>query len=181
MDKSLVCLSRYISLVLRHEPRLAQLELDEQGWVQIDDLLNGAQKAGKRLTKELLLRIVRENDKQRFAISDDGQRIRANQGHTVAVDLGLAPIAPPARLYHGTVRRFLDDIFRKGICRGKRHHVHLSVDVETAARVGKRRGEPIILQVQSQQMHSDGYKFFCTENHVWLTEHVPPEYVSVHK
>jgi len=121
--------------------------------------------------------VVRENDKQRFAISVDGNRIRANQGHSVAVDLGLQPVEPPELLYHGTIAKFLDSIRASGLVRGTRQHVHLSPDLKTARKVGQRRGRAVILVVESGRMWRDGHLFYRSENGVWLTGHVPPEYV----
>ena len=140
-------LSKFLSLVLRHDPACIGLTLDAQGWADVDDLLQKANAAGVPLTRALLDEIVRTSDKQRFALSTDGTRIRANQGHSIPVDLALEPVAPPNVLYHGTVARFLPSIRRKGLRRGQRHHVHLSADRETASRVGSRRGEPVVLTV----------------------------------
>jgi putative RNA 2'-phosphotransferase len=178
MDRELISTSKFLSLVLRHRPETIGISLDEQGWVEIDDLLAAANRSGKKLTRPLLDRVVRENDKQRFAISSDGTRIRANQGHSVDVDLGLQPVQPPELLYHGTVARFLDSIHLTGLERGSRQYVHLSPDLETARRVGQRRGRPVILVVESGRMWQDGHTFFCSENSVWLTDAVPTSYLQ---
>lgn len=173
-----VRVSKFLSLVLRHQPQRAGLVLDEAGWVAVDDLLAGCARCGVVLDREGLEQIVRESDKQRFALSEDGQRIRANQGHSVKVSLGLEPVTPPAVLYHGTVDRFVASIRAEGLRRGKRHHVHLSETVETAVVVGSRRGRAVVLRVRAGAMHDDGHEFFRSENGVWLTEHVPPHYLE---
>ena len=171
-------ISKYLSLVLRHDPAAVGVTLDAEGWVNVDDLIAGAARNGSSFTRAELEEVVQTNDKQRFAFSDDGQRIRANQGHSITVDLGLKPETPPEFLYHGTVERFVSSIMTKGLDRRARQHVHLSVDVATATRVGSRRGKPVILQIAAASMHSEGLHFFRSANGVWLTEQVPPEYIS---
>jgi len=178
MDRSLVPLSRFISLVLRHDPGHVGLRLDEEGWTDIDELLAAAARAGKDLTRPLLERIVAENDKQRFRLSPDGRRIRANQGHSIPVDLGLAPQVPPETLFHGTARRFLESIREHGLIKGKRHQVHLSADPLTAHQVGGRHGPPVILRVAAGRMHAASHVFFRSANGVWLTDHVPPSFLE---
>jgi putative RNA 2'-phosphotransferase len=176
MADTLVRTSKFLSLVLRHEPEKLGLELDAQGWVSSDELL--AKAAGHLpLTAELLHEVVRTSDKQRFAISEDGTRIRANQGHSVPVELELAAQVPPEQLYHGTATRFLDSIRRHGLLRGERHHVHLSADTDTAVKVGVRHGQPVVLVVQAGDMHRAGHAFFRSDNGVWLVEHVPPSFL----
>lgn len=175
---SLVKTSRFLSLVLRHKPESIGIALDAEGWAAVDELLAAAARHGHAIDRAALDEIVATNDKRRFAFSPDGQRIRASQGHTVQVDLGLAPVEPPELLYHGTVERFLDSIRSRGLLRGKRRHVHLSADRETAARVGRRRGRPVILIVDSGRMHRDGHAFYLSANGVWLTEAVPPKYIE---
>ncbi len=170
-------LSKFLSYVLRHNPGSIGIELDSAGWTEIDTLLLRANADGSRMSRHDLERIVRESEKQRFHISDDGERIRANQGHSVAVDLELTPKSPPETLHHGTVSRFLDSIRTHGLLRGQRHHVHLSAEKETATQVGARRGKPVVLQVRSHAMSVAGYEFFLSDNGVWLTEHVPPQYL----
>jgi putative RNA 2'-phosphotransferase len=177
MDRELISTSKFLSLVLRHRPEKIGICLDEQGWVDIDDLLAAAARSGRKLTRPLLDRVVRENDKQRFAISADRRRIRANQGHSVAVDLGLEPVQPPEILFHGTVARFLDSIRVSGLERGSRQYVHLSADVETARKVGQRRGRPVILVVEARRMWQAGHSFHQAKNGVWLTVAVPAEYL----
>jgi putative RNA 2'-phosphotransferase len=178
MDRSLVSLSKFVSLVLRHEPQRIGLTLDAEGWASVDELLAAAAAHSTPLTREKLGQIVADNGKQRFAFSDDGQRIRARQGHSVDVDLGLAPQVPPDILFHGTATRFLDSIRATGLEARSRQHVHLSSDEATAWQVGQRHGKPIVLKVRAGQMHAAGQPFFPSENHVWLTPHVPPEFLD---
>ena len=171
-------ISKYLSLVLRHDPSAAGITLDAEGWVEVDDLLAGAARHGVSVTFAELEEVVRTNDKQRFALSADSKRIRANQGHSINVDLGLQPETPPAVLYHGTVERFVSSIMANGLEKRARQHVHLSPDVVTATRVGSRRGKPVILKIAAANMHSAGFQFFRSANGVWLTDQVPPEYIS---
>lgn len=170
--------SKFLSLVLRHQPGKIGLQLDASGWTPVDDLLARCTDAGHPLTLDQLQHIVASSDKQRFAFSDDGRRIRANQGHSVPVDLGLQPIQPPAVLLHGTPRRFLDAILDKGLSKQARHHVHLSEHAATASAVGARRGESVLLRVDAAHMHADGFLFFRSANGVWLTDEVPVRYLS---
>lgn len=169
--------SKFLSLVLRHEPARAGIVLDAAGWVEVDALLRGCAEVGVRISRDELERLVAESDKQRFAFSEDGLRIRANQGHSVEVELQLAPQVPPEVLYHGTADRFLGAILATGLEKQARHHVHLSADRATAANVGGRHGRPVVLVVAAAEMHADGYVFFRSANGVWLTEHVPMRYV----
>jgi putative RNA 2'-phosphotransferase len=171
--------SKFLSYVLRHRPEAIGLELDAAGWADVDLLIESAGRDGRRLTRADIERVVRDNDKQRFTLSDDGTRIRANQGHSVPVELGLEPAVPPTVLYHGTVGQFLESIRAKGLLKGRRHHVHLSSDVPTAQVVGRRRGVPIILAVAAGLMHQAGHAFYRSANGVWLTDHVPPEFLTV--
>lgn len=176
MSGSLEKTSKFLSLVLRHEPEKIGLQLDQQGWAAIDELLSKAN-PHLPLTHALLHQIVSTSDKQRFAISEDGLRIRANQGHSVQVELDLPPQTPPELLYHGTATRFLDSIRQQGLLRGERHHVHLSAQIDTALTVGKRHGQPVILTIKAAQMQQAGHVFFCSQNSVWLTDHVPVEFL----
>jgi putative RNA 2'-phosphotransferase len=169
--------SKFLSLVLRHEPERIGIRLDEAGWVPVDELLEGCRRAGKAISHEELKEIVRTSDKQRYALSEDGSRIRANQGHSVEVDLGYAPAMPPEVLFHGTAEKNLAGIRTCGLLKGARHHVHLSERVETASAVGQRHGRLVLLKVRSGAMQRDGLPFFKTPNGVWLTDHVPPEYL----
>lgn len=170
--------SRFLSLVLRHHPEKAGLTLDEAGWVEVTDLLRGLAKAGHPLTRTELEQLVQDNDKKRFALSGDGQRIRASQGHSVAVDLGLQPAQPPRILYHGTVAKFLGSILTQGLRPKERHHVHLSADRNTAFKVGSRRGRAVILEIDTVNMASQGHVFYLSANGVWLTEAVPAAFLK---
>lgn len=172
-----VRISRFLSLVLRHDPERIGIVLDDAGWTDVAALLAACAAHGVALTRDQLAEIVATSDKQRFALSDDGERIRANQGHSVEVDLQLPPAEPPALLYHGTVERAVAAIRAEGLKRGKRHYVHLSDDIPTASRVGARRGKPVILTIRAGDMAAAGHAFHCSDNGVWLTEHVPPEFI----
>src|SRR5262249_29693794 len=178
MNKSLVETSKFLSLVLRHRPEAIGMTLDDEGWIDVDVLLAAAARHGRSISRDQLADVVATNDKQRFSFSPDGRSIRANQGHSIDVDLALAPLEPPELLYHGTVERFIPSIREKGLIRGQRHHVHLSGDRETAARVGQRRGKPVVLIVESGRMHRAGHQFFRSANGVWLTDTVPPEFLK---
>ncbi len=154
------------------------LEMDAGGWVRVDALLAGMNARGMPVDGAMLERIVAENDKQRFILSEDGVKIRAAQGHTVQVDLGLEPRTPPNLLYHGTAQKSLSSIRGQGLKKGKRHAVHLSPDAETARKVGSRHGEPVALVIESGKMAADGFAFTLSENGVWLVERVPQEYIQ---
>jgi putative RNA 2'-phosphotransferase len=170
--------SKYLSLVLRHRPETIGLTLDQHGWVPVDVLLTALAGHGRPLSRAELDRVVAENDKRRFAYDGTGTRIRANQGHSVPVELDHAPAVPPALLYHGTHPAALGAIFREGLRPMARHAVHLSPDTATAERVGARRGRPVVLTVDAGRMAADGHTFQRTPNGVWLTAAVPPEYLA---
>jgi putative RNA 2'-phosphotransferase len=170
--------SKFLSLILRHQPELIGLKLDTNGWADVDTLLALASARHKRITKDELETIVAECNKQRFAFNEDHSRIRANQGHSIQVDLELPATTPPEFLFHGTTGGFVAEILKTGIQKMKRQHVHLSLDKETAIKVGSRRGVPLILTIRSGDMHRDGIPFFVSANGVWLTDHVPPKYIS---
>jgi putative RNA 2'-phosphotransferase len=174
-----VSTSKFLSLVLRHQPGLIGLTLDDAGWTSVDDLLARCVAHGHTLSRETLAQIVRDCDKQRFAFSEDGKRIRANQGHSVGVDLGLDPLEPPAVLLHGTTGRFLPAILKEGLAKRARHHVHLSESSSTATAVGSRRGDAVLLKVDAARMHADGHVFYRSANGVWLTDAVPAGYLSL--
>jgi putative RNA 2'-phosphotransferase len=169
--------SKFLSLVLRHQPELIGITLDAAGWVSVDELLRACRARGHSITPDELREVVSSSDKQRFSLSEDGRSIRANQGHSVRVELGYAPSVPPDTLFHGTVEKFIPSIREGGLKKGDRHHVHLSPDEETARKVGQRRGKPIILKVESGRMYREGHQFLRSTNGVWLIEHVPPEYL----
>ncbi len=170
--------SKFLSLVLRHKPQTIGIELDEAGWVDVEELISALARHGKRISRETLEEVVRTNDKQRFSLSEDGSRIRANQGHSVDIDLGYQPATPPEILYHGTPQQFVEAISREGLKKMNRHHVHLHVDVATSTAVGRRRGKPVLLKVKALDMHQVGYEFFVTPNDVWLTDNVPAEFIE---
>ncbi len=178
MEQSLIRTSKFLSLILRHQPELIRLSLDEHGWADIGELLDAAKASGRHITRELLLRVVQENDKKRFAISEDGTKIRASQGHSIEVDLQYAPQVPPERLYHGTATRFLDSIREKGLLKMERHHVHLSGETAVTAPVGARHGNPALLIIRAGDMHRAGHVFYRSANGVWLVEHVPPQFID---
>jgi putative RNA 2'-phosphotransferase len=169
--------SKLLSLVLRHQPELIGIDLDSAGWTPVAGLLDALARHGKAMTAEDLERVVTGNDKQRFAFSADRQMIRANQGHSVAIELGLSPAVPPVELFHGTAARFLDSIREQGLTKQQRHHVHLHRDASLAETVGARRGAAVVLTIDAAAMQADGKTFFVTENQVWLTEAVPPRYL----
>jgi putative RNA 2'-phosphotransferase len=172
-----VRISKTLSYWLRHRPDEAKLELDPQGWASLDLVLAALSAAGLPGDIDTLLDVVEHNNKQRFELTPDLTRIRARQGHSVEVDLALTPTAPPALLYHGTVERFLDAILAEGLRKMARHHVHLSADLETAQRVGARRGNPVVLVIDAAALQADGAIFFVTENKVWLTDAVAPRFL----
>ncbi|MFE5186635.1 RNA 2'-phosphotransferase [Streptomyces sp. NPDC056628] len=174
-ERRIVKVSKYLSKHLRHQPQRIGLTLDEGGWVEIDTLIAAAGAHGFPFTREELDHVVAANDKKRFAV--DGARIRASQGHSVEVDLGLPPATPPPYLYHGTVADRLDAIRAEGLRPMNRHDVHLSPDRGTATRVGARRGRPVVLSVDTGAMHREGHVFHVSANGVWLTKAVPPEYL----
>jgi putative RNA 2'-phosphotransferase len=169
--------SRFLSWVLRHQPQAIGLHLDAQGWAAIDTLLELARPI-RPLSRAQLQRVVARSDKQRFALSADGLRIRANQGHSLAVDLGLAPAMPPPQLYHGTATRFLDAIRRDGLLPGQRQHVHLSASPDTALQVGQRYGQAVVLTVRAQALADAGHAFHRADNGVWLTARVPVAFIA---
>lgn len=174
-------ISKFLSLVLRHKPETINIELDSNGWVDLNELITKSQKTLPELTLDVVLDVIKSNDKQRFALSDNGKRIRANQGHSVKVDLDLKPQTPPDVLYHGTATRFLDSIMKDGLTSQSRNHVHLSKDRDTAVKVGSRHGKVIVLLVDSKKMAADGIEFILSNNKVWLTDLVPVKYLTINK
>ena len=179
MQSNPVQLSKFPSFVLRHKPDAIGLTLDLQGWTSIDELIAKSDATGTRFNRADLLHVVETSDKKRFSLSEDGQRIRAAQGHSVAVELGLSPQEPPSILYHGTAMRFIDSILSDGLKPQSRQQVHLSADEATAHRVGQRHGKSTILKVEALRMHSEGFKFFLADNGVWLIDQVPPEFMTI--
>lgn len=177
-DNERKSISKWLSLILRHSPETAGLSLDANGWVSVEELLAQSARKGRRFDRAMLDEVVVTNDKQRFAFSDDGLRIRASQGHSVNIDLQLEPCEPPEVLYHGTIPAAIAAILADGLKPMSRQHVHLSADRETADRVGSRRGKPTILVVRSGQMWRDGHRFYRSANGVWLAEAVPAGYLE---
>lgn len=178
MKSELIEISKFLSLILRHKPESIGVSMSPDGWVKINELIEAAQKHKINLTKELIDEVITTNDKQRFTYSSDGESIRANQGHSIHIQLELQPIKPPDTLYHGTAVRFMEEIRKKGLLKMNRQHVHLSHLKTTAYDVGKRHGKPIILIIDAQTMSQDGYEFYVSKNGVWLTKHVPPQYLQ---
>ncbi len=178
MADPIVNISKFLSLVLRHQPEIIGLTLDDNGWANVDELIERINSTGRRLDRTLLDRVVAENNKRRFSMSADGLSIRANQGHSIEVDLALKAVEPPEVLYHGTATRFLDSIRASGLHSGSRQHVHLSSDLTTATAVGKRHGRPAVLHIKAREMSLAGYLFYLSDNEVWLTERVPAEFIG---
>lgn len=168
-------LSKYLSLILRHKPEKIGLKLDQEGWADINELMA---KSDIPFSYPMLESTVQNNDKQRFVISDDRNRIRANQGHSLSVDLGLEPVEPPAYLYHGTATRYIEAIKMGGLQPQDREYVHLSKDEATAKTVGSRHGKPVIITLEAKRLHQEGFKFYQAKNGVWLTNTLPPEELS---
>lgn len=178
MDKRHTSISKFLSFVLRHRPEEIGIRPDRHGWVPIDQLLVASAAHGQAFSRDELDFVVEHNNKRRFAISDDGLRIRASQGHSTEVDLGYEPSEPPEVLYHGTVSRHLASIHDHGLVKGKRHHVHLSSEEATARAVGQRHGQAVVLTVRSGEMWRAGFGFYVSANGVWLTESVPSMYIE---
>lgn len=170
--------SKFLSLILRHKPERVGLRLDSAGWANVDELLQAVNQHGVSLTLDQLKHVVATNDKRRFAISEDGQRIRASQGHSVEVGLQYQPQIPPEFLFHGTPERFIESIRATGLNKGQRHHVHLSPDAATASKVGQRRGPPVVLKIRAGEMHRAGHVFYLSANGVWLVDHVPVAFIE---
>ncbi len=178
-NDKLTTISKFMSLVLRHRPDRIGIALDSAGWTDIADLLARAVAAGRHITRDDLNEVVATNDKRRFALSDDGLRIRANQGHSVDVELCLESVAPPALLFHGTASRFVASVMATGLHKRSRHHVHLTETFATAKAVGTRYGVPVILRIDAAAMAAQGHLFYKTDNDVWLVDAVPPNFLGV--
>lgn len=177
-EKQLIQISKFLSLVLRHQPELIGIHLDANGWTNADTLIERSARHGVKFDKEILKHIVETNSKKRFAFSPDGSMIRASQGHSVEVDLGYVKQQPPEILYHGTGENSVHSILQTGLEKRSRQHVHLSSDMETALKVGQRHGKPFIFIVNAGKMHADELTFFLSDNGVWLTDHVPAKYLK---
>lgn len=172
-------LSVFISLILRHKPETIGISLDEHGWADVRELLDGVNRAGRQIDFGMLEEIVRADEKGRYSFNNNRTMIRANQGHSIPVDVELEEKRPPELLYHGTAQRFMDSVMKQGLKPMSRLYVHLSKDAGTAAKVGKRHGSPRVLTVRAGDMKKDGYRFYESANGVWLTKQVPPEYFTV--
>ena len=178
-DKQRTKTSKFMSLVLRHSPQTVGITLDAAGWIGVDELLAAMARHGQPIAREELVEVVATSDKQRFCLSDDGLRIRANQGHSVEVELGYEAAIPPEVLYHGTARQFVESVRSQGLMKMQRHDVHLSESIEQTMKVGQRRGRPVLVKIFAGRMHRDGFVFQRTPNAVWLTERVPPQYLVI--
>ena len=172
-------ISKYMSLILRHKPDVIGIELDEHGWANVNDLISGIEKDNHGFNFELLEEIVRSDSKQRYSFNDDKSLIRANQGHSINVDVELKEKEPPEYLYHGTGEKYVKSINQDGLIPKSRLYVHLSKDIKTAENVGKRHGKEVVYCIDNRQMYRDGYKFYLSENGVWLTEEVPIKYLEM--
>ena len=175
MDKT--SLSKYIALILRHKPETIGITLDENGWASVSELLSGINASGNKIDMQTLEEIVAEDEKQRYSFNADKTKIRANQGHSINVDVELKKAEPPEILFHGTGEKFVPSIKSEGLKPKSRLYVHLSKDRETAVKVGSRHGKPVVFEVNSSEMSRNGYEFFLSENGVWLTKIVPAEYL----
>ena len=169
--------SKFISLILRHKPEVIGIALDEHGWADVDELIRGVSRT-HNLDRALLEEIVRTDEKGRYSFNENGTKIRANQGHSIAVDVQLKEEVPPEILWHGSAEKYESSIDLEGLKPQTRLYVHLSSDEETAKKVGSRHGKPVIYQVKSGQMYRDGYVFYLSENHIWLTKQVPASYLE---
>lgn len=170
-------LSKYMSLILRHKPQVIGITLDEHGWADVNELIAGIAKHNM-FNREILEEIVRTDAKGRYSFNSDRTKIRANQGHSIPVDLELSPLEPPEILWHGTGEKYVSSIDQTGLKPGRRIYVHLSLDEETAKVVGSRHGRPVIYRVRSGEMYRDGLEFFCSVNGVWMTKQVPVRYLN---
>jgi putative RNA 2'-phosphotransferase len=178
-DKENTKISKFLSLVLRHQPETIGISLDENGWTDVNTLIDKMNHNGFTISNEILKYIVESNNKKRFAFNEANTLIRASQGHSIEVNLGYSPQQPPLILFHGTSDQNVESILNKGIEKRSRNHVHLSLDIDTAIKVGQRHGKPVIFEVASGQMYEDGFKFFISENNVWLTDQVPSKYLKL--
>ena len=178
-EKDITSISKFLSLVLRHQPLAIDITLDEQGWVNVDELLKQANAHGHSLDLEVLNHVVETNSKKRFAFDESRQKIRASQGHSVDVELGYQAQMPPEVLYHGTGEKSVQSILNTGLERRSRQHVHLSRYKDTALQVGSRHGKPTLFEVLAGEMHDKGYVFYLSENKVWLTDAVPAEFLRL--
>lgn len=176
--KNYTKLSKFLSLVLRHKPREIGITLNSMGWTNTAELIINMNKYGKNIDLRTLEIIVETDNKKRYSFNADKTMIRANQGHSVEVDLGYKSQKPPKKLYHGTGQKYVDSIYKSGIKKQNRHHVHLSIDIETAKSVGQRHGSPTIFEINTEKMLEEGFEFYESENGVWLTDEIPVKYLK---
>lgn len=174
-------ISKFLSLILRHQPETVGLTLEENGWVSVENLIKSCAAHGNKFTFDELKEVVETNDKKRFVFNEDETKIRASQGHSVDVDIEFEKLTPPEILYHGSAQRNVDVILAEGLKKMSRHHVHLSADTETAKNVGKRYGKPMILKIDTAAMISENFEFFVSANSVWLVENVPPQFLEIYE
>jgi putative RNA 2'-phosphotransferase len=179
-EKENTKISRFLSLVLRHKPEAIGIDLDSNGWTDVEILISKINKTDRTISFDMLKDIVETNPKKRFAFNETFDKIRANQGHSVKIELGYKSQKPPAILYHGTGQKSVAKILESGLRKGDRHHVHLSADIETATKVGQRHGKPFVFEVLAEQMFDDMYNFYQSDNGVWLTDNVPVKFLKEH-
>jgi putative RNA 2'-phosphotransferase len=178
-EKRKTRISKFLSLILRHKPETVGLALDSNGWIDVENLLKACAKNGNAFSRDELEEVVATNEKQRFAFDEKKENIRANQGHSVTVEIEFEEKKPPDILYHGTAERNIKTIQEKGLLKMRRHHVHLSSDVETALKVGERYGKPVVFKIKAEAMALKGYKFYISANGVWLTDEIPPAFLEI--
>ncbi len=179
-NSRVIKISKYLSKHLRHKPERIGITVQPGGWVGVDELLAACKKYQFPITYTELEEVVYTNEKQRFSFDETGTLIRANQGHSIEIDLQLEPQVPPGVLYHGTGHRSVKSILKTGLSKMSRHHVHLSLDIATAKNVGARHGKPVVFTVDAAAMHTTGFTFYCSDNGVWLVDSVPPEYLKLY-
>jgi putative RNA 2'-phosphotransferase len=178
-EKRKTHISKFLSLILRHKPEAIGLSLDSNGWAEVETLLEACARNGNAFSREELEEVVRTNEKKRFAFNESRTKIRASQGHSIDVEIEFEEKKPPEILYHGTAEKNVEQIKQKGLLKMRRHHVHLSSDVETAVSIGARYGKPVVFKIKTGEMLSQGYKFFISANGVWLTSEVPPMFLEI--
>jgi putative RNA 2'-phosphotransferase len=178
MNKKLRKTSKFLAYLLRHHPDAIGLRVNAHGWAEVDELIGKARREGRSLNRSLIKKVIYESSKNRFDLSSDGQKIRANYGHSIAVNLDYHPVAPPDQLFRRTAIGNVESIRQQGIHAGSRQYVHLSEDKQNAREVGRRHGQPIILSVQDKRMYNNGYDFYPTPAAIWLTSHVPSDYIQ---
>lgn len=178
-EKRKTKISKFLSLILRHQPEVVGLSLEENGWVSVEKLIRACSDYGKSFTFAELKEVVETNDKKRFGFNENETKIRANQGHSLEVEIEFEKKTPPKILYHGTAEKNLGVIFAEGLKKMSRHHVHLSADIETARKVGMRYGKPVIFEIDTEAMILEKFEFFVSENNVWLTHNIPPNYIKL--